>query len=300
MACLVCSSPNEIIFVEKPKDREYFETLEKESVLYRCVDCESIYQYPQPNKSDLAKCYGNDYQNYVKTSVPLLSEINQVVQKIMAKRFAKKFPKDLRILDYGCGQGAFLRALSDERFLDLWGYDPVRYEETCNRKNINFIYDLDELKRLFSSFDVIRLHHVIEHATKGEELIKTVGSLLRPGGIIIGQTPNASHYTSYLMQSYWGPLHYPYHTIIFSASGFTGAVKKYGLQPNATSGTLIPTAWALTLENFIKENLYIRSRGRTFFYSFLMIALLPLALFDWIVAPHATANFNFEIHKPKD
>jgi len=51
-------------------------------------------------------------------------------------------------------------------------------------------------------------------------------------------------------------------------------------------------------ENFLKQVTGSRRRGRTAVYTLLMAASLPLAVLDRLLAPAATANFDFELSRP--
>jgi hypothetical protein len=123
----------------------------------------------------------------------------------------------------------------------------------------------------------------------------TLAGLLRPGGRIVGQTPNGAHYTARLMGGYWGPLHYPYHTLLFSPRGLALAARRWALRLEATSGALLPTGWAMSWENLAKQALRSRGRGRSPAYAVLMACGLPFALLDKLLSPRATANFDFTL-----
>jgi hypothetical protein len=116
---------------------------------------------------------------------------------------------------------------------------------------------------------------------------------LTPNGRIIGQTPNAAHYTARLMRSYWGPLHYPYHTALFTPQGLAAAAPRWRLQLASTAGTLLPTGWAMSIDNRLKEATGSRTRGRTAAYTLLMALSMPMALVDLLLSRSATANFDF-------
>jgi SAM-dependent methyltransferase len=197
------------------------------------------------------------------------------------------------VLDFGCGQGGFLRALAQAGCTRLVGFDFVLYHELASIPDVRFFESLAEIRASGRRFDVIRMSHVIEHLTDLDGTMGALSDLLTPTGQIVGQTPNAAHYTARLMGQYWGPLHYPYHTVLFSPRGLTHAARRWRLQLRETAGTSLPTGWAMSMDNRLKEATGSRTRGRTAAYTLLMAMFMPMALADRAFSPRATANFDF-------
>lgn len=295
--CKACLSNSNEIFIKHPKDREYFSKRLKPAKIIRCLNCQSYNQYPWPKTEELNKLYSDDYQNYVSSKIPFLSFLVKQYTKYSAKLFIKTYGKGKIILDFGCGQGVFLKSLLDEGVEDLYGFDFVEYEENKDFRDINFYYSLDDIKLLTKKFDIIRLNHVIEHFCDLDFTIKILLTLLKDDGLIIGQTPNANHYTSKLWRDFWGNLHYPYHTIIFSKKGLSVLFERHESKLIKTVGTNLTNGWALSIENFIKEKLRLKVRGRTFFYIFLILISFPISTLDHLIRPRGSANFNFFVKK---
>jgi SAM-dependent methyltransferase len=100
-------------------------------------------------------------------------------------RFLEKvvaiLPKRAVILDFGAGHGDFSAVLQKFKVvaLDVYPYDEV--DIVCDlQKAVPF-------KR--TSFDAIVLMNVLEHIQNPERLIKTLSTLLRPGGLLIVAVP---------------------------------------------------------------------------------------------------------------
>ncbi len=298
MNCPACGCPEATLFVAAPLDREYFAHRTVAALILRCDACQSLYQDPWPTAEEVQGFYGADYQNYTTTAVPLLAGVNAFYQRQLSATFLREFGADPAVLDFGCGQGGFLRELAAAGCRRLAGFDFVLYPELNTIAGAQFFDDLDEMQKRGLRFDVIRLRHVIEHLTDLDTTLQKLAGLLTPAGRIIGQTPNAAHYTARLMGSYWGPLHFPYHTVLFSPEGLRRTAARSGLVLRKTTGSLLPTGWAMSGENFLKQVTGSRRRGRTAVYTLLMAASLPLAVLDRLLAPAATANFDFELSPP--
>ena len=292
-ACPACAAEGSEVFAAEPRDLEYFNARRTAAAVRRCVECRSLFQDPWPSADEVRALYGPDYQNYTSTSVPLLSQVDALYQRRQGSAFLARHGRDASVLDFGCGQAGFLRALAELGCTRLAGFDFVLYDELRRSSPIAFYDDVDAILAGDQRFDVIRMRHVIEHLTDLDVTMRKLRRLLNPGGRIVGETPNAAHYTAALMGRYWGCLHFPYHTLIFSTRGLERSAPRWDMRLSATTGVLLPTGWAMSFENLLKARSGSRRRGRTPIYTLLMAAAMPMALFDRLTQPRATANFDF-------
>ncbi|HRK04528.1 MAG TPA: class I SAM-dependent methyltransferase [Chlorobiota bacterium] len=100
-----------------------------------------------------------------------------------------------RIMDLGCGFGAFLSLLSDEGYQNAVGVDispqqiAVAHQLGVTNARVASLRDA-----LFGSsgFDCITMIDVIEHLTREEAIdtLNLISEVLRPGGTLILRTPN--------------------------------------------------------------------------------------------------------------
>lgn len=110
------------------------------------------------------------------------------------------FPSDLnlKILDIGCGYGAFIFALRQFGYRNVWGVDISQQQvDTAIRLGIVGI----ERKDIFSalqesddaSYDCVIAFDVLEHHSKSEliVLVDEIYRVLRNGGVLISHVPNA-------------------------------------------------------------------------------------------------------------
>lgn len=113
------------------------------------------------------------------------------------------------ILDYGCGNGGFVRFLSAQGYERVDGYDPYA-EEFANQSVLK------------SKYDWILAQDVIEHVVEPLGLLDQFASLVRrPGGMLVIGTPNAEGLDLHDPIDAVGQLHQPFHRHIFSGSELT-------------------------------------------------------------------------------
>jgi 2-polyprenyl-3-methyl-5-hydroxy-6-metoxy-1,4-benzoquinol methylase len=104
-----------------------------------------------------------------------------------------------RVLDIGCGAGAFGAALKELRpHLTVTGVeiDPEAAESARSRLDLVLTGDAESaLPRLQGqSFDAIVLNDVLEHVVDPEELLRQLSSLIARGGCVVASIPNVREF----------------------------------------------------------------------------------------------------------
>jgi len=106
-----------------------------------------------------------------------------------------------RILDIGCANGGLLAAFKSKGFSDLTGVDPSPACAAATRELHKIeavaasLYSLPAL----GLFDVITLSHVLEHLEDLQGAAQNFARLLRPGGMVYVEVPDAGRYTDFLI-----------------------------------------------------------------------------------------------------
>lgn len=118
------------------------------------------------------------------------------------------FSKTHSLLDYGCGNGIFLKYLRQRGFSNCYGYDPYAPKEGLGDQTI--------LQQ--GPFDYILLQDVIEHVEDPNALLSKLDALLAPGGYILIGTPNAAHINLRQphLSDFYNEVHVPYHLHIYT------------------------------------------------------------------------------------
>lgn len=124
----------------------------------------------------------------------------------------KNVEHSLQVLDLGCGRGEWLELLSEESIFAV-GVDADPYMlESCNGKNLTFIKnDIFEFIQSVKdeSYHIISAFHVAEHLPflSLELLIKESFRILKPGGLLIIETPNPENLSVGASTFYIDPTH---------------------------------------------------------------------------------------------
>jgi 2-polyprenyl-3-methyl-5-hydroxy-6-metoxy-1,4-benzoquinol methylase len=126
-----------------------------------------------------------------------------------ALRQIAELPRDARLLEIGCGSGAFLDRCRDAGFQRISGLELNRHAvEECQGRGHD-VHD-QPLEHFDSpaSYDCVCAFQVLEHVPDPIGFLRAAAGLLRQGGKLILSTPNAD---SFLSRYKWCLLDLPPH-----------------------------------------------------------------------------------------
>ena len=177
-ACLFCNSTAQ----EKYSFQEEAVFNEKIWGYVRCRNCRLVSLSPLPGAADLQKMYGSSYHEayYFKGDPYSISYYEHLLNRASSKT----------VLDYGCGDGAFLRAIKRPDTIKVGvEYDP---ELVLKLKSFNpqmKFYSTDEFSNSHLSFDIIHLGDVLEHSVNPRLLLHQLKERLHQDGFLIVDGP---------------------------------------------------------------------------------------------------------------
>jgi SAM-dependent methyltransferase len=132
-------------------------------------------------------------------------------------------------IDFGCGDGAFLREMNDPAGSGFEIGTPGR--RTAGRSEI-FIGDwatfVASSNVSAGTLDFVTAFDVLEHLPRIEQDVASIRSLLKPGGLFFASVPNVESRVARLMGKRWNMLLIE-HLWYFSPKTITAFLAKYGL-----------------------------------------------------------------------
>lgn len=135
--------------------------------------------------------------------------------------------KETSILDIGCGAGHYLYKLRGYGFKNLLGVDPY-LEKTIEYKNDLTIKKAD-LSEMDGKWDVIMLHHSLEHMEKQTETLQKIASLLNDDGLCLIRIPTVSSEPWDTYRGNWVHLDPPRHFFLHSHKSLKLVAEQSGL-----------------------------------------------------------------------
>lgn len=196
---------------------------------FACKKCQ--YQYAPAVKDDV---YDDYYQNDIGLEVQNILEEKPHLRKyaLFALRVVSKNQTKKRLLDIGCGTGAFLNEVKKYHYTP-YGYDISKSQTTIAQKknklnNVRYSQSIKEYaKKMHISkkyFDVITCFEVIEHIPDVNAFLHEVCMYLKDDGIFICSTPNNDRIPLHEVWDY--P---PIHVSRFRKNNITLLLKNNGL-----------------------------------------------------------------------
>src|SRR5262249_998632 len=145
---------------------------------------------------------------------------------------------------------------------------------------------------------LIRMGHVIEHVLDPMAALRRAFGLLKPGGILMGETPNSDCLDFRIFKRYWGPLHLPRHIMIFNDRNLFQALHQCAFAQVEMGYGWGAVGWSAGVQNLLADRaaLAVPPSGRVWWYSALIALFLPFTLTQAVFGK--TATVAFRAHKP--
>ena len=212
--------------------------------IYRCSACSAYFIQPWLSDAELARYYPESYgrfrvsgslekKNYRGWQRFVLehhygypqpdgaqSNILQRGSAALLACFTAKgvipYRGDGRVLDVGCGSGAYLHRLKQ------WGWQAYGIEPSehgalqAQALGLEVEHGMLEAGRYANAyFDVVRLSNVLEHLTDPLAVFREIDRILKPDGLVYITVPNTRSAVFRLFREHWYALETPRHVILY-------------------------------------------------------------------------------------
>lgn len=295
-ACPVCGeSGRTVLYCHAPVDLRFLTGLPKsfqqqQFTFVRCTRCDLIYLAERPAKEDLEVYYGDTYAlGYKQTRLfTLAHKIYDYITYTRLKRYAQTLsgilPRDISILDYGCGNAMRIRHF--HAFNAHWKCQAC--DRFINRISSNvpdaihtFQSDYTRISEHVApeSLDIITAFHVIEHVDDPLAMLQAMHPLLKNNGLLHLEFPAGDSWESSVFESVYLSFHVPCHFIMPTRKSIACMAEKAGFTVVRHGNELRSAAdlW-IEIESKIRERIKIPKTLFDLLRLPLAAALLPLEL----------------------
>lgn len=265
-ACPVCASADRTLWIDDLHD-DIFRVAPGRWRLYRCHGCASAYLDPRPDRASIGRAYGEYFTHAAGAARDDAAQLGGLrrLRRALANgytnhRYGTRYlpenrwgalvarvagrirqPLDVmfrylprpgvgdRVLDVGCGNGDFLEAARDAGWTAV-GLEPdPAAAALCRARGFDVhVGLLETLDADASGFEAVTLNHVIEHLHGPRDALARVFALLRPGGTLYLDTPNADSRGASRFGRHWRGLEPPRHLLLFTPASLLALLAQLG------------------------------------------------------------------------
>lgn len=256
-SCPFCRDSNLVTAYQQCRD--YLVSGEVFSI-EQCSGCGILLTNPQPEFGNEASSYYDspDYISHTDHQRGFQGNVYLFVKRFMIRRKAA-FLKKLfigskpRLLDVGCGTGAFMEAAQKRGFVGegVEVHDGAR--DQAQQKGLPVYARIDELvANNNSKFDFITLWHVLEHMHDVSEALLILSNKLKPGGFLVIAVPMHDSLDSAKYGPFWAAWDVPRHLYHFNRQSLIHICEKHGFTYHSSKGLLFDSFYVSILSEYNK------------------------------------------------
>jgi 2-polyprenyl-3-methyl-5-hydroxy-6-metoxy-1,4-benzoquinol methylase len=199
----------------------------------QCRSCGLVAVNPQPTDEALRRHYGTDqlesaqpWDSYFRHPQHQIEELWRQRLDDMQRRIG---PPRGRLLDVGSGWGDFMHYAAGRGY-DVHGFEFSQQVAQVSRDKYRVqvaVGDINELRLLDNTYDVVTMWHVLEHVADPSAVLDHIWRLLRPGGTLVIEVPNLNFL---VRKSYRYPLSQTLHLYHFSGATLSALLERRGFR----------------------------------------------------------------------
>ena len=210
--------------------------------------------------------------------VPLVSPVRASIEQQMRHMPSQPPDRQGRLLDVGCGNGAFLK-IAQTAGWSVQGidFDPIAVAEARRQGLAVDLCGIDQLAAQAQTYDWITCSHVLEHVHEPQQLLQSLHRLLRPGGTLWLQTPNLDSIGHRTYGPHWVGVDSPRHLTLLTLPSLRRALEKAGFQIKFRRLSLFSAMAFYAASHALRtgeENAMALPRAHIFQLRFLLLAIL--------------------------
>lgn len=209
--------------------------------IWECTSCQIGFTDPVPSEETSHLLYEDRESNDFQPDDP---KIVSRLKAFAAKRDARRMFRDVRVpdgsyvLDFGCGNGAFSRAVQ-ELYPRASSMGADSHPVPPNLAESSY-YSYNQLRNLNHKFDVILCRHVLEHTYDPVQTLTFLRTLLTDSGTLIIEVPSLETKVKSLFGKYWDGYYAPFHPLHFTRRSLARVLELAGFEVTRQGSAEMP------------------------------------------------------------
>jgi len=200
----------------------------------RCRVCGLVYVNPRCHPQDPQKSYDGEVYGFARSRLadaltggrPHADRVIDGLETLVA-------PGSL--LDVGCGEGDLLES-AERRGWRIMGIEvSAAAAEAARQRGLDvFTGTLRQAQLAPDTFDAVSLLDVVEHFENPVAELAEAHRILRPGGILVVETPNWNSVYRRVLGRWWAALQPRVHVVYFEERTLSAMLRRSGFEPVAS------------------------------------------------------------------
>ncbi len=233
----------------------------------RCLDCGFVFLSLRPDSKFLPLCYGKRYHARVNSQRSVVSQFLYGFRTRIRLRclLSACDASPMSVLEIGCGDASLLLLLESElqKQARLVGVElDAEGISLPPCSGVELVSGSFETAHIAGSFDLAIMYGVLEHVEDPVEALRQIHSLLRPGGLLVGQVPRWGCFWQRVFPRHWAGLQIPRHLSFFEPDSLRRTLTEAGFKAGSFSEVFDPGDLSVSLVNWITDSLRLRTLPR--------------------------------------
>jgi SAM-dependent methyltransferase len=201
----------------------------------RCAECGLCFTSPRPDRATIAQFYPASYRPHRlarRPPRPRGSLLTALWSRPCVERRELPWHGQGRLLDFGCGGGAFLERMHHQGW-EVTGLDVSAAAVACVRSELGvpaLAGSLPHPELGPASFDVVTMWHSLEHVHDPLGVLRAAHRVLAPDGRLVLAVPNIDSAPFRWFGPAWFGLDLPRHLTHFSPPTLQRMLEKAGFR----------------------------------------------------------------------
>lgn len=215
----------------------------------RCPGCGLVFLNPRPLKTLVEEFYRDDYDE-AYGEAEASSDRDPVFESVARRLNLYRQPPG-RLLDVGCGDGAFLSRCQSAGWT-CYGLELSRKAAARAARRRLTVLPADWLEQAGERepFDVVTLVNVLETVTNPASLLRQISEVLTPSGLVVIRATNGAFHLPMRTPASWVGSRddQAFHLFVYSPQALRSLLEKIGLHTIAIHNS-VPSRGPLTPAN---------------------------------------------------
>jgi SAM-dependent methyltransferase len=202
-----------------------------------CNRCNFFFTENPPSPNKIGRYYQSDeYISHTDSNEGLFNKVYQLVRRFTLSskhRLIIKYSSissQGKLLDYGCGTGAFLKEMQTGGW-DVAGIEPDEAARLRASAQTNTTVVEPSKMQIYQDevFDVITLWHVLEHVHDLHPTLDKLAGMLSVRGLMVIAVPNHTSFDAKHYRENWAAYDVPRHLYHFNPKSLDLLLRRHGL-----------------------------------------------------------------------